>query len=185
MGSPSRTSSSPSSRIASTAGIPACGIWPSGAGCSRKRLPKCASSAVPARPIRSWGSGSVLVPLGGGFMTGPPGRRRTVGTTEGNPRSGAPDGHPPKRVMRRGRDALLMTAMTDNGEQTHVVIVGGGFAGLGCARRLAGEKHVRVTLIDQHNYHQFQPLLYQVATAQLAVGDIALSLRSAFHDDEN
>jgi NADH dehydrogenase len=75
--------------------------------------------------------------------------------------------------------------VSDNGAPTHVVIVGGGFAGLGCARRLAGHKQVRVTLIDQHNYHQFQPLLYQVATAQLAVGDVALSLRSAFHGDEN
>ena len=52
--------------------------------------------------------------------------------------------------------------MTDN--DTHVVIVGGGFAGLGCARVLAGEEGVRVTLLDRHNYHQFQPLLYQVAT---------------------
>src|SRR5271155_2445946 len=75
----------------------------------------------------------------------------------------------------------------NGGEQptTRVVIVGGGFAGLGCARGLAGHDHVHVTLIDQHNYHQFQPLLYQVATSQLAVGDIALSLRAAFHDDHN
>ena len=61
--------------------------------------------------------------------------------------------------------------------ETHVVIVGGGFAGLGCARALAGKDHVRVTLIDRNNFHQFQPLLYQVATAQLAAGDIAYSLR--------
>ena len=40
----------------------------------------------------------------------------------------------------------------------HVVIVGGGFAGLGCARRLAKRADFRVTLIDRHNYHQFQPL---------------------------
>jgi NADH dehydrogenase len=69
--------------------------------------------------------------------------------------------------------------------KTHVVIVGGGFAGLGCARGLAGEDSVRVTLIDQHNYHQFQPLLYQVATSQLSASDIAFSLRQAFHDDDN
>jgi NADH dehydrogenase len=75
--------------------------------------------------------------------------------------------------------------MNEPAKETHVVIVGGGFAGLGCARRLAGKKGVRVTLIDQHNYHQFQPLLYQVATAQLSVGDVALSLRSAFHDADN
>ena len=50
----------------------------------------------------------------------------------------------------------------------HVVIVGAGFAGLGCAKELAKHDRVRVTVIDKHNYHQFQPLLYQVATAQLA-----------------
>jgi NADH:quinone reductase (non-electrogenic) len=68
---------------------------------------------------------------------------------------------------------------------THVVIVGGGFAGIGCARELAGEDSVHVTLIDQHNYHQFQPLLYQVATSQLAAASIASSLRKTFHDDDN
>ena len=48
-----------------------------------------------------------------------------------------------------------------------VVIVGGGFAGVGCAKELA--KHdIAVTLLDRNNYHQFQPLLYQVATAELA-----------------
>jgi NADH dehydrogenase len=73
-----------------------------------------------------------------------------------------------------------------NGQRgTHVVIVGGGFAGLGCARKLASEAGVHVTLIDQHNYHQFQPLLYQVATSQLATADIASSLRKTFHDDAN
>jgi NADH dehydrogenase len=63
------------------------------------------------------------------------------------------------------------------------VIVGGGFAGVGCAKQLA--KHgVRVTLLDRHNYHQFQPLLYQVATAELATSDIARPLRSIFRKDE-
>ena len=56
-----------------------------------------------------------------------------------------------------------MSAEHTNG-QRHVVIVGGGFAGVGCARGLAGRDDVRVTLIDRNNYHQFQPLLYQVAT---------------------
>jgi NADH dehydrogenase len=67
----------------------------------------------------------------------------------------------------------------------HVVIVGGGFAGVGCARRLAGRGDVRVTLIDRNNYHQFQPLLYQVATSQLAPSDVAYSLRKLFADDQN
>ncbi len=74
---------------------------------------------------------------------------------------------------------------TNGQHQTHVVIVGGGFAGLGCARELAGEDTVRVTLIDQHNYHQFQPLLYQVATSQLAATSIASSLRKSFHGYDN
>jgi NADH dehydrogenase len=75
--------------------------------------------------------------------------------------------------------------MTAADGQRHVVIVGGGFAGLGCARRLAGEDGVRVTLLDQHNYHQFQPLLYQVATSQLASSDIAFSLRKLFRNHDN
>jgi NADH dehydrogenase len=66
-----------------------------------------------------------------------------------------------------------------NTTKKHVVIVGGGFAGLGCARTLAKSDDVRVTLIDRHNYHQFQPLLYQVATAELGPGDIATSLRQS------
>src|SRR6476659_9848534 len=69
--------------------------------------------------------------------------------------------------------------------QLHVVIVGGGFAGVGCARRLAGRDDVRVTLIDRNNYHQFQPLLYQVATSQLATSDIAYSLRKLFAEHDN
>ena len=67
----------------------------------------------------------------------------------------------------------------------HVIVVGGGFAGVGCVRRLAREEGVRITLIDQHNYHQFQPLLYQVATSQLASSDIAYSLRKLFRAHEN
>src|SRR5262249_46404925 len=70
----------------------------------------------------------------------------------------------------------MSTERTDK----HVVIVGGGFAGLGCARGLARRRGVRVTLLDKNNYHQFQPMLYQVATSQLAPGDVAYSLRKAF-----
>jgi NADH:ubiquinone reductase (H+-translocating) len=67
----------------------------------------------------------------------------------------------------------------------HVVIVGGGFAGLGCARRLADRGDIRITLIDRNNYHQFQPLLYQVATSLLSPSDIAHSLREVFTDQDN
>ena len=73
----------------------------------------------------------------------------------------------------------------DGGEQQHVVVVGGGFAGLGCVKRLARDDSVSVTLVDQHNYHQFQPLLYQVATSQLASSDIAFSLRKLFRNHQN
>ena len=58
-----------------------------------------------------------------------------------------------------------------------VVIVGGGFAGVSCARRLASNGDVHVTLIDKNNYQQFQPLLYQVATSLLGPGNAAFSLR--------
>jgi NADH dehydrogenase len=59
----------------------------------------------------------------------------------------------------------------------HVVIVGGGFAGLNAARRLA-RRDARVTLVDRRNHHLFQPLLYQVASAALSPADIATPLRS-------
>jgi NADH dehydrogenase len=67
----------------------------------------------------------------------------------------------------------------------HVIVVGGGFAGVGAVKRLAKHSDVHVTLIDRHNYHQFQPLLYQLATSQLAPSDVAYSLRKLFADDEN
>jgi NADH:ubiquinone reductase (H+-translocating) len=59
----------------------------------------------------------------------------------------------------------------------HVVIVGGGFGGLTAARSLA-HAPVRVTIIDRNNYHLFQPLLYQVATAELSPADISAPIRS-------
>jgi NADH:ubiquinone reductase (H+-translocating) len=67
----------------------------------------------------------------------------------------------------------------------HVVIVGGGFAGLYAARGLARDKAVEVTLIDRRNYHLFQPLLYQVATGALSPGDIAQPLRSIVRKNQN
>src|SRR4051794_16037410 len=66
--------------------------------------------------------------------------------------------------------------------ERHVIVVGGGFAGVGCVRRLVKHDDVQVTLLDRNNYHQFQPLLYQVATCQLAATDVAFSLRKLFHD---
>src|SRR3954454_24967575 len=76
--------------------------------------------------------------------------------------------------------------MPDPGsDPLHVVIVGGGFAGMGAARRLARDDRGRLTLIDRNNYHQFQPLLYQVAPSQLARSHIAFSLRKLFRNHRN
>jgi len=66
----------------------------------------------------------------------------------------------------------------------HVVIVGGGFGGLFAARAFDGAG-VRVTLIDRHNYHLFQPLLYQVATAALSPGDVASPIRWILRHQKN
>ena len=62
-----------------------------------------------------------------------------------------------------------------------VLVVGGGLAGVGCAHRLGDEGH-EVVLLDRNDYHQFQPLLYQVATSQLPAEDIARPHRSIFRD---
>ena len=69
-------------------------------------------------------------------------------------------------------------------EQKHVVIVGAGFGGVCLAKELAKE-NVRITLVDRHNYHLFQPLLYQVATAVLAVPEIAYPTRAFFKHNKN
>jgi NADH dehydrogenase FAD-containing subunit/uncharacterized membrane protein YphA (DoxX/SURF4 family) len=66
----------------------------------------------------------------------------------------------------------------------HVVIVGGGFGGVAAARGLRYAP-CRITLLDQHNYHLFQPLLYQVATAWLSPADIATPLREMFRVQAN
>ncbi|WNW01944.1 NAD(P)/FAD-dependent oxidoreductase [Tenacibaculum sp. HL-MS23] len=65
-----------------------------------------------------------------------------------------------------------------------VIIIGGGFAGLAAARGLE-EQELQVVLIDKHNYHTFQPLLYQVATGGLEPDSIAFPLRKRFNDVEN
>ena len=75
--------------------------------------------------------------------------------------------------------------MNTQGPKAHVVIVGGGFAGLACARTLAKTSDVRITLIDKNNYHQFQPLLYQLATAAIGTDDIATSLRHSLRRHAN
>ncbi len=66
-----------------------------------------------------------------------------------------------------------------------VVVVGSGFAGLNAAKALSRSDDVVVFLVDQRNYHLFQPLLYQVATAGLNSGDIAVPIRTQFAKAKN
>jgi NADH dehydrogenase len=73
---------------------------------------------------------------------------------------------------------------TDQSKFPTVVIIGGGFGGLQVAKQLA-DKPVEVILIDKHNYHTFQPLLYQVATGSLEAEAIAFSLRKNFDGQKN
>jgi NADH dehydrogenase len=74
--------------------------------------------------------------------------------------------------------------MQKTSSRPHVVIVGAGFGGLSAAKGLA-KAPVDVTLIDRHNYHLFQPLLYQVATASLSPGEIAQPIRSILRAQAN
>jgi NADH:ubiquinone reductase (H+-translocating) len=69
-------------------------------------------------------------------------------------------------------------------ERPRVVIIGAGFGGLSAAKALAGPSF-DVVLIDRYNYHLFQPLLYQIATAALSPADIALPIRTVFRREPN
>ncbi len=70
------------------------------------------------------------------------------------------------------------------GQRSRVVVLGGGFAGIGAARKLA-DADVGVVLVDRHDYHTFQPLLYQVATDLLETAAVGHPLRDLFHDQAN
>src|SRR5665647_3309585 len=67
----------------------------------------------------------------------------------------------------------------------NVVIIGGGFGGLRLARKLSKKKSFDITLIDRFNFHQFQPLFYQVATAGLDASNISFPLRKVFQREKN
>jgi len=71
------------------------------------------------------------------------------------------------------------------GEPRKLLIIGGGFAGLDCALRLSNDVRFEITLVDRHNHHLFQPLLYQVATASLSASDIARSIRQVLAKAKN
>ena len=66
-----------------------------------------------------------------------------------------------------------------------LVIIGAGFGGLRLARKLSNKTGFEITLIDRFNYHQFQPLFYQVATAGLDASNISFPLRKVFHNSKN
>src|SRR4026208_743582 len=84
------------------------------------------------------------------------------------------------------QNSRLETVYSASGEiMIRVVIVGGGFAGLNAAKGLGGIDGIDVTLIDKHNHHLFQPLLYQVAMAGLSPADIAAPIRSLLSDYPN
>jgi NADH dehydrogenase len=68
---------------------------------------------------------------------------------------------------------------------TQVTVVGAGFAGVACAKGLAKDPQVRVTVLDRGGYHQFQPLLYQVATAELTADDVRFDLDRVFSKQSN
>ena len=69
-------------------------------------------------------------------------------------------------------------------QRPRVLVLGGGFGGIGAARKLA-DADADVVLVDQNNYHTFQPLLYQVATDLLDTDAVGHSLRDLFHDQPN
>ncbi len=70
-------------------------------------------------------------------------------------------------------------------DRTRVVIVGAGFGGLRLARMLANRREFQVVLVNKTNYHEFQPLYYQVATAGLEANSILFPLRAVFGESEN
>ena len=88
------------------------------------------------------------------------------------------------RLVDQGLRRVDRDAALDDTRLPHVVIVGGGFGGIAAARGLACAA-CRITLVDRRNYHLFQPLLYQVATAGLWLADIATPIRSLFRLQPN
>lgn len=79
-----------------------------------------------------------------------------------------------------------MEKINEMTDQKHIIIIGAGFAGLYAARELLkSRQNSRITILDARNFHLFQPLLYQVATAQLSPEDISYPIRSIFKSYKN
>src|SRR6187455_3232461 len=76
------------------------------------------------------------------------------------------------------------TSAEEQALRPRVLILGGGFAGLGAARKLK-DADAEVVLVDEHDYHTFQPLLYQVATDLLETSAVGHPLRGLFHEQPN
>src|SRR5215472_4818983 len=78
----------------------------------------------------------------------------------------------------RRKELKIMT------NQPHVVILGAGFGGIGALKSL-GDANVSVTILDKRDYHTFQPLLYQVATDELAPVEVGFPIRELLHGRKN
>src|SRR5437899_3458142 len=87
-------------------------------------------------------------------------------------------------VERSAFAGRLLSMEKRPAQKPQVVIIGAGFGGLEAAKKLACEE-VRVTVVDRTNYHLFQPLLYQVATAALSPADIAAPIRAVLSKCKN
>jgi NADH:ubiquinone reductase (H+-translocating) len=90
-----------------------------------------------------------------------------------------------RKLIADSRKPETMPLNIPQTNQKKVIIIGAGFGGLQVAQSLAGNEDFQVVLIDKNNYHQFQPLFYQVATAGIEPSAISFPLRLAFHNYPN
>lgn len=90
-----------------------------------------------------------------------------------------------KNLQEYNDSLQAMTRGYAKGPTNHIVIIGAGFAGLKLARTLNNHPNYSITLIDKNNYHQFQPLFYQVAMANLDASNISFPLRNIFEKSKN
>src|SRR5882762_4883939 len=87
-------------------------------------------------------------------------------------------------MIKIGRKNLLKEGVADSASLPRVVIIGGGFGGINAAKGL-GNSPVKLTIVDRNNHHLFQPLLYQVASAELSPADITAPIRSILRKQKN